>query len=271
MFRYAPRLRTLRCEVGSPGISIAIPWAQLTTYEWVQQVFPLPRPSPRHIEILRRSPLLEDCLLDCSIADEGHPGAHLTLSKLRHLNILVGNGGVVRGYTDLLDCLTLPALEYLSFSMRTDVPFDTGCIISLLHRSQCSLLDLGIASKTLASGQLLELLQAIPTLERLSMLTFQDVTDTFVFDEFFAKLKWPSSDDQSQAIVPRLNHFKLATLTGGNPSLLVEMIESRLGVDLQCSNLQSVTVKRAVILDSALSSRMEACCSRGFEFINGVQ
>lgn len=268
VFRYAPRLHSV-FVYDLPPTSIVVPWSQLTAYEYSGHSI-VANQSPKHLESLHRAPLLERCTLDCSTANVGHPGPPLTLYKLRQLKVVVHKWSVVRAYTDILSCLTLPALEYLSVDLGDDIGFDTRSVISFLQRchhplSAPRLESLELDAPSLTGNQLLELLKAVPELKRLSVVNYGCFSD-----DVPAKLKWPLIAEQGPSMLPRLTHIALdpGPRSVDSPSF-VEMIESRTGLNPHRSSLQLVEMIEMLELDSELTSRIEACCSQGLKFKNG--
>lgn len=204
IFRYAPRLRYLCCQnIGLPVTSILTSTSQLTTYESCHDL--APKLPPRHIELLRNAPRLEQITLDCSLVEEDN-SLPMTNPHLRRLEIIVSDWGIQRAYTDLLSCLTLPALEDISIDLQDHITFDIDCTILLLQRSQCSIVTLGLDAPLMTSGQLLELFHAIPSLERLTIGTYQCFSS-----DVLEELVWrPSAgSDADDSILPHLAEIVL--------------------------------------------------------------
>lgn len=74
----------------------------------------------------------------------------------------------------LLDSLELPALKSLCFQREVwDVPGDqlpAGTIVSLIHRSHCTLQSLTLKNSVVAADNLIYLLEAVPTVRDLSLV-----------------------------------------------------------------------------------------------------
>lgn len=270
IFRYAPRLRFFRCHDHIGPTSIMIPWSQITTYEWQVASDPPPISAPRHIHTIRIAPRLENCELVCTQVDDWSLQDPLTRSDLRRMHITVYRWGGSPGYVGLLKCLTLPALEDFSLALDHNIAFDTDCIVHLFQRSQCAPVNLSLNAPSLTSGQLLGVLRAVPSLERLSIGAYR--SDGAV--DIVEKLIWrpgANNGDVDNLILPHLTKLELPADSVITQTSFVEMVESRTpepGQNSACAHLQLVILKNQVAFPIDLLSRMKQCCSRGLKFVN---
>ncbi|PPQ96789.1 hypothetical protein CVT26_006172 [Gymnopilus dilepis] len=142
--------------------------------------------------------------------------SHLRHEHLKRLEIF---SQTTRVMTHLLEVLTLPSLKCLVFNSR-------GCrepnqimnsrfeetFASFLHRSQCLLEEIEVTgtSKELTQETLLQTLELIPSLKRLSLACHGDLTSSaWISDEFFQRFNKSLALGGGQIFLPCLDTLNL--------------------------------------------------------------
>lgn len=276
-FQRAPHLRELYCHNADYDISFAFP-SPVVHYTWHCS---LPDESNQplisyHMKTLKNMPDLEECTLDCTqdLPDYALSSRQITLARLRRLAISTHDyGSDTTSYGHLLGALAVPALKDLSIDLCEDDYSDTHSVIRLLSRSHAQLTALALTLPSLASDDLIQLLELIPVLTTLRIKVFSQEEDEGVSDEVVDRLTRRRRPGQSDCLIPSLSFLQLHTLTCDH-ELFVDMIESRRRVGKAGSGvkrLEELRLTSYVDLDDELKSRLDECVLNGLNFRNGVQ
>ncbi|KAF8958489.1 hypothetical protein BDZ97DRAFT_1762121 [Flammula alnicola] len=158
------------------------------------------------LEMLSRAPRLVHCrlsrLLD-STSDLKLPTAYLTHSSLEDLYVSPEDTWSERGLSLLCDQLKLPSLQsftYTSEECKETLPVDS--LVSLFGRSHSPITRLSLRSFDIipADGDLIHLLESLPTITHLSLsLPYSSCTDTGMMTDLF------------------LNRFAMVSMQDGTP------------------------------------------------------
>lgn len=169
MFKFAPQLRVVRLD-GFPLDAFEIPTTQLT-----QLVLKSPY-LHRYLDVLRNCPRVVDCTLHFEAVDPLHgvptlPDLHI--GQLESLNLGAPRKDLIAA---IFNCLTIPSARNLSCcTLGRRVDFPHANFISLISRSYCSLFTLSLAGFRVSDRDIIECLQVVPSLQK---LTFRDLNIT---------------------------------------------------------------------------------------------
>lgn len=266
---FAPNLRTLKCfNVDFPS-EYTLPRG-IIRYEWNSAHGPFF--ASRHLDVLRQTPNLEEVTLDCSMASIGDSGdAPLCLPKLRRLYVETYDQPYNLGgpcHNKLFRDIVVPALEDLRIDLW-DKHAQTKCIFSLLDRSRCPLKTLTLDVAFLTGGELIQILELVPTLTTLDITVLQSWAGhgegQGICDNVVARLTRQSGN--AHYLVPFLSTLYMRSMNCDHTAF-VEMIESRCQspeyerLESGCANgayLERLHISALVDFDDELSSRLDAC------------
>ncbi|KAJ7671011.1 hypothetical protein B0H17DRAFT_197270 [Mycena rosella] len=204
-FSDAPLLREVHLSLDDVGSvqprSIVLPWAQLTSFTGHLLS------AEECLYVLREASSLTECNLYHFI--DGHPGFTMSLPLVLPLiTKLRLEGSVEQNLVDVLQYLTLPALEFLE--LRTAPPSTEnpatnplllGTLITFLPRSSCPLLEFRLITSRTLHTVLFQCLSAMPTLKVLDITWFS--TSHHVHNTILQQLHTPS------ALLPHLQSLSV--------------------------------------------------------------
>lgn len=202
-FSHAPSLRHF--EAYRTPKRPAVPWSQLTGYGGGIN------PSEQ-LDIICQTPSLVSFKLNITRVALPVLSTSVTFTHLRTLE--------VNGNPEILDYLTLPALEYLTLSyFRTAAP-----LISLISRSACSIKSIDFVIWGPTESDLMLVFQAMPAVTSATLVDFRDV----ITAELYTKLTAEPGSAQT-CLLPRLEALDIQfpgrkTVSSGP---YMKMLESR--------------------------------------------
>lgn len=262
IFDYAAQLQVVYFNDVNRPLDLSLPWSQLTVYHW--GMVGGQKCTPQHLEVLRQTPNMKRCTLDCSWPPEHQAGPPVTLPKLRYLGIQADSSCDSPFYSQLVQNLILPVLNTFDLQLCHDLDVDS--ILSLISRSGCTLTCYNLDFPKLTGGQLLQLLRAAPSLRELNLLNIG--SGECFSDDVVAQLIYRPGH-----LIPMLEVLVLPTLTC-NHAFFVDLVESRcfLSSDMAPEGsafLCSVKIAAPVDFNPGLLSRLEKCVLDGLKFVNG--
>lgn len=213
VFEIAPHLHIVRAAVEDISSRFSIPWHQLSEYLYLYTDYNGVHAFPQHLDILRRTPDIQKCDLDCG-AETEYTGQIITLTKLRGLYLVEKE---FEGIAALVRHLALPALD--DMDLEGDW-VDVNPILSLLDRSQCRLTELTLRMPYLTADDLIRLLHCVPSVQQLSVREGSCFNDEVVNRLAFRPI------EGGLPLLPSLLRLELDELSC-DAELLVEMFESR--------------------------------------------
>jgi hypothetical protein len=189
MFSDTPLLRSLTISRLEELNQFAFPTDNLTKLRLLHQ------PINESLEMLQRSPRL----IQCDFIDiQGHANAqliHILADQLESLKLMFFNDYPDR-ISDVFDALTIPALRELFFDAE-GFYFPHSSFISLITRSSCSLQTLTLKFIRISDDELLEVLQVVPSLQKLSLIKGSITNETL----------WMLSSCDPNILLPNLKVF----------------------------------------------------------------
>lgn len=219
------------------GVLPAIPWEQISSYRSTGPDFS----AMMALRWLDVCPPLRDLIVDgySMRAAKYIPASYAVSSNLQ---ILVINTTIYEavGISTFLDLLTLPSLK--SFSMKCTVPLSDseyesepvswphGAVVRLLCRSTSTLGSLTLDYTTITAENLLEILHLTPALSNLHIRerpfpeNLPTLTNTFLETVTYSPT---AGSDERPPLLPGLTHIDLTVTSQSEPSLFLNLIESR--------------------------------------------
>ncbi|KAJ7705294.1 hypothetical protein B0H17DRAFT_1192999 [Mycena rosella] len=241
-FTDAPRLASVQLSAGCGLDPIVLPWPQLTV---------LKCESLHVCDCLR---LLREMtrLVEFTVyLREGGPRIAVTpfiLPALRSLHLLREEC-----HMDLLQHLTLPALETLSISFESpDIPR----FLTFLSRSACSLLRVIFDAWSFDQVELASCLAAMPSLRDLKLWRPQYFTDAFLLQLGNPALLLPNLQ------ILDLNHVYPIQFT---MPALVGMLASRWNAPVRLQSFRTVLHKASMVTDPETVFRLQALVASGMK------
>ncbi|KAJ7267506.1 hypothetical protein C8J57DRAFT_1327903 [Mycena rebaudengoi] len=236
-----PRLARVQLAVGCGLHPVVLPWPRLRVL----------RCESLHVEdcvrlLLQTKQVVEVTLyLTEAPARNSDPGPFV-LSSLRHLHLLREER-----HLDLLEHLTLPALETLSISFEHhDIPR----FISFLSRSSCALQQIIFDAWRFNEGELLQCFAAMPALTELKLWRPQYFTDAFL-----SQLADPAT------LLPMLRSLELHHVYPIQFTMpaLVGMLVSRRKAPIPLQNFRTVLHKASTVTDPESVLRLQVLVASG--------
>lgn len=219
IFRFAPKLRIVEASTKTV-LRLELPWSQVVTYYNPTQTQTKASRTKNNLEVLRRFPALERCLLSCR--GDSEPQNPLIMPRLRHLYIRGKDSK--SGVSLTLEHLTLPQIV----SLHVEGSFDSSCILKLLGRNnKPTLTELGLHSTCLGHQECLQIVQGVPLLEKL-VLTCDKVRVAEFLDELV----------KDSSIAPNLTRLIFRNRACGSDFDLAELSAARPTVDIEIETLE---------------------------------
>ena len=148
----------------------------------------------------------------------------LPLSQLCHphlCSLSVVHGSNYYNYDTILDYLTLPALSTLQYTeaIPSNIARTRSSVAAFLSRSKCFLNRLDLQLGAVADGDMLKILQLLPSLSelRLSGIATHELLGQLTYDPL-----------DTNPVVPALHTLELTDSSQKSIPLLADMIESRM-------------------------------------------
>jgi hypothetical protein len=148
--------------------------------------------------------------------------------KISDLDLLIDAEPLIH----LFECLTLPALQSVSILAPDEFEFWPHFnFLTFLSRLRTPLRRLRLSGTSIESGELVDILRAIPTLTNLYIEGF---ASTFLGNDFFHALTLRADDQEGSIhICPRLETLTLRATIASSEGVLADMVESRYNLDMQ--------------------------------------
>ena len=270
-FAIAPMLTCVRLSPSMGGFAgaIQLPWNQLTSFH-SEFAFTI----GRSIKVLQDlSNVVSLTMLvsknapddDLDQTPHNHP---LRLTKLENLKLTE-----VYGAPSLLSRLTLPSLKSLALCQAiVSAIHILDSLLSLIHRSSCSLTSLDLRTEPLdAQTSFEDLCRAIPKLEHLCLRMLGSNTEYWTHHAVIRSLSVPLP---SGTVLPRLQTLKLEQADNSGPTQVgefVNMVESRFRVSNETSespvscikSVEYYNISNDWLFDSTVLERLEQCAEEG--------
>jgi hypothetical protein len=241
MFESAPQLRCFESINLSPHV-FRLPWAQLRRCPMMSAAV------DECIDVLRRSPNLEECrfICLCRSFSTPHPLVPVQLSHLRSISIMIPTWNPYVDVNDLFEHLTSPLLRSLEIY---DLQSTLGPqFFSFLSRSP-DIERLGLRRTSLTDEDVIQCLRAVPSLIHLDIE--EQRPGLTINHNLMSQLTYrrPSSEDGgSPYLAPMLTSIRLRHDNHDTTidQVIVDMIQSRWTLDgtagsrAQVMRLQSV-------------------------------
>ncbi|KAF8949893.1 hypothetical protein BDZ97DRAFT_2086342 [Flammula alnicola] len=165
-------------------------------------------------ELLQKAPQMTHCTLDINIerGDFPIPQTVVQYPRLSFLDINYYYFGME--INTFLEWTSFPALETWNHKANEKLPIDH--IIAHITRSSCRLKSMKLShnSKTDDPNELIKLLRATPSLERLTLLRTYNVTDTNYFDPLLNLLSTSTINERGVGREIFLPHLMALDITG---------------------------------------------------------
>ncbi|KAJ7489475.1 hypothetical protein FB451DRAFT_1081102 [Mycena latifolia] len=241
-FRNAPRLESVHLSFGCGLDHFALPWPQLTVLKC----------ESLHVcdclRLLRETTQIVEFTV---YLREGGPHiavAPLLLPTIRFLHLLREEC-----HMDLLEHLTLPALETLSISFENA---DMPRFLSFLSRSGCSLLKVIFDAWPFDEVELAKCLGAMPSLKDLTLWRPQYFTDPILFQLADPALLLPHLQ------ILELNHVYPVQFT---MPALVNMLAARWNAPVRLEKFRTVLRKASIVIDPESVFRLQFLVASGMK------
>jgi hypothetical protein len=233
IFECAPRLQWLKLASDLDPSMVKVPWNQIEYFDTGK------RKIDHCLKLLRATSNLETCVVDLISLEPSQSHSSVELLRLRSMTIR-GNP------THFFDTLVSPKLHEISITESYWTA--TSQLVSLLSR--CSLAKLSLNLRSLSDNEMIQVLQACPSLVQLD-LCYQHMSTSFLTQ--FAYRRTPENST-TQQLVPMLHTMNITYCgTEFNIPDFADAIQSRIISNIEglasdrIAGLQTVTIcyKRA--------------------------
>ncbi|KAJ7015960.1 hypothetical protein C8F04DRAFT_1168253 [Mycena alexandri] len=211
----SPNLRRVLLQIGADGLTLPLPWSDLTDLALSCYVRGPPH-GPRggldytgSLQLLRRCPNLVRCQLEITAEAPFTASSAITLLYLQIFIIAFSYGGL-KELAPVIQCLVLPAIRYLTIGE----PIFEFTFNSPLAHSQGFTVE--IPPNLFPQEEMLQFLQLFPQISRLR-LTPPNTTRYYNFtiddrlDDDFLHALTPAPTRDGSPICPNLTHLYIST------------------------------------------------------------
>ncbi|KAG6849200.1 hypothetical protein H0H93_010484 [Arthromyces matolae] len=259
-FELAPKLRSLQCVNLHPYM-FKLPWSNLSEIPIMTVTI------DDALDILRRAPHLETASFIyteefCNLPiPSPTPFKH---EKLKDLALLASEDHEVIETHILFRNLTAPQLRSLRIC-NIEWPFHSH--LSIFLARVVAIESLYLRNTAITEAELLSILELIPTLKHLTLLSSS--THTMVSDLFLSRLTWRSTS--KTILLPKLETLEIS-LPGPLTATFADLLESRWEVNEDTSpvaQLLCVDVRASDEYDDGIMLRLELLAQAGMKIVIG--